>query len=290
MKRPLLLVILAAFLGSLAIDLIGARLGWSPLVIFLVKLLLLFGLAVIRRGVSRPFMLLFAVVQAVPVFGLTNVALAGPIVILIGFALLWRIYLARFTRSELTPRHDQAIADGARGHFHEFRRLGFQTVASMDAKGVDYETIFTYLVSADRRIYVVVTDQLQTLASQFGDRVMVTMDRGALPTAPTELRQVVQAFDLSELVDAHQTALAVLAAHGHHPDHLAPSKILDVSINAERNTIDLLTARPWWVLGQVLWGMIRRQRPDSRRISNDPATGERIKRWRSTDGARKADD
>lgn len=286
MKRPLLLVIVAAFLGSWAIDLIGARLGWTALVIFLVKLVLLFGLAVIRSGASRPFMLALAVVQAVPVFGVANVATAGPIVILTGFALLWRTYLARFTRSELTPRHDQAIADGARGAFDEFRRLGFQPVASMNAKGVDYQTIFTYLVSADRRVYVVVTDQLQTLASQFGDRVMVTMDRGALPTAPTELRQVIQTSDLSELVEAHHSALAVLASQDQQPDHLAPSRILDVSIKGERNTIDLLTARPWWTLGQVLLGMIRRERPDSRRITEDAITLERIELWKI--GTRKA--
>jgi hypothetical protein len=278
-KRPLLLIIVAAFLGSWAIDLIGARLGWTALVIFLVKLVLLFGLGAIRSGVSRPLMLALAVVQAVPVFGLANVAIGGPIVILSGFALLWRIYLARFTRSELTPRHDQAIADGARGPFDEFRRLGFQPVASMDARGVDYQTIFTYLVSGDRLVYAVVTDQLQTLASQFGDRVMVTMDRGALPTAPTELRQVIKTSDLSELVQAHSSALAVLASRGHQPDHLALSQILDVSVKAERNTIDLLTARPWWTLGQILVGMIRRERPDSRRITDDAVTLGRIERW-----------
>ncbi|HEU4750985.1 MAG TPA: hypothetical protein VFT54_08000 [Acidimicrobiia bacterium] len=279
MKRPLLFVILAAFIGSIAIDALGARLGWSALVAFLVKLVLLFGLAVIRSGVSRLFMLLYAVLQAIPVFGLTSVAIAGPIVIVTGFALLWRTYLTRFTRSELTPRHDQAIADGARGPFDEFRRLGFQPVTSADATGVDYKTIFTYLVSADRRTYAVVTDQLQTLASQFGPKELATMDRAALPTAPTELRQLVRTLDLSELVDAHERALAVLASHGHQPDHLVPDRILDISITAERNTIDLLAARPWWVLGQVLLGMIRRERPNSRPITHDPITVNRIERW-----------
>jgi len=278
-KRPLLLIIVAAFLGSWAIDLTGARLGWTALVTFLVQLVLLFGLGVIRSGVSRPFMLIFAVAQAVPVFGLATVALAGPILIVSGFALLWRSYIARFTRSELTLRKDQAVADGARQQFEDFRRLGFQPVASMDARGVDYQTIFSYLVSADRRIYAVVTDQLQTLASQFGHRVMVTMDRGALPTARTELRQVIKTTDLSELMQAHSSALAVLAFRGHQPDHLALNRILDISVKAERNTIDMLTARPWRTLGQILVGMIRRQRPDSRRITDDAITLERIERW-----------
>ncbi|HEX5671553.1 MAG TPA: hypothetical protein VFY46_02420, partial [Acidimicrobiia bacterium] len=136
----------------------------------------------------------------------------------------------------------------------EFRGNGFDHVASADVHFANFETIFAYLVSADRQIYAVVTDKLQCLASRFGKRVMVTIDRAALPTGPLQLRQVLPTSDLSELVGAHRAGLAVVAAHGHQPDGLVPDRILEFSAGIDRSAVEYLTSHPWLVLGQYLWG------------------------------------
>lgn len=208
--------------------------------------------------------------------------LAGTAAVIIGLALLWRSNLRGFTGFQIIPRQDLTIAEEARPYFDEFRGNGFDHIASADVHFANFETIFAYLVSADRQIYAVVTDKLQCLASRFGKRVMVTIDRAALPTGPLQLRQVLPTSDLSELVGAHRAGLAVVAAHGHQPDGLVPDRILEFSAGIDRSAVEYLTSHPWLVLGQYLWGVISRQRPDSRRLSDDPITQRRIERWQST--------
>ena len=208
---------------------------------------------------------------------LSNAWLAGLAVIISGgLALLWRSNLKSFTSVQVTPRSDLAVADDARPFFDNYRHLGFDHVASADVRGDAFETIFAYLVSADRQTYAVVTDKLQCLASRFGQRVIVTIDHAALPTGPLQLRQMVPISDLKELGEAHQAGLAVLAAHGHQPDELVPARVLEFSMAIDGSTMKFLTTHPWLVLGQYLWGIVSRRPPDSRRILDDDVTATRI--------------
>jgi len=271
-------VVLAAFVGAAFISWIGTQQGWTPIATFLATAGFMGALALARRGVTRPIMVILIFLQAIPVFGIGTVARLAPPIILGGLAVMWRIYIGRLDRSALVPRHDNEVAPGAQVVVDHLLRLGFQMVGSVDASGPDYKTVFTYLVSSDRRTFAVATDRVETLGSLYGDRILVTIDRASTPVPPTELRQFVPS-DLPELYDAHKQALAVISGQGHEPDHLVPSRVIERAIEHERRSLEFLGARPWWVAGQMALGVARRRPPDSARLVDDGASASRISRW-----------
>jgi hypothetical protein len=274
----MLMVFVAAFVGIVFFDAIGARYGWTPLQVFLATAAFLGGLAWIRRGLTRPIMFAFIFLQAIPVFGTGAAASWTPPLALLLLALTWRRWIGRLSRTELMPRPDHDVVPGARGAVDELLQMGFQMVGAADATGPGYHTIFNYLVSADRRTYAVATDRVQTLASQFGDLILVSINRASAPVPPTELRQLAHE-DFPDLYGTHKAALDVLAEMGRQPDSLAPARVMERSLREERRTIDFLTARPWWVAAQMIRGVVRRQPPDSKLIGRDPQSKARIERW-----------
>lgn len=280
MKRSLLWLVLAAFAGAFFISWWGTQRGWTELTIFLVTAAFMGALAVVRRGVTRPIMLVLIVLQAIPVFGLGTLW-ALPIVA-IGVAVMWRIYIERLKRSTLVLRADNQVAPGARRVVEDLLRLGFQTVGSVDARGPDYKTVFTYLVSSDRRTLAVAADRVGTLASLYGDRILVTIDRSSTPVPATELRQLVHG-DIAEMYEAHKGALEVISGRGEQPDHLVPARVIERAIEHETRSLQYLGDRPWWVARQKALGIIRRRPPDSARISDDQATAARVDSWTGSD-------
>ncbi len=278
MKRSLLWVVLAAFAGAFFISWWGTQRGWTELAIFLVTAGFMSALAVVRRGITRPIMLVLIVLQAIPVFGLGTVALWAPPIVAIGVAVMWRIYIERLKRSTLVLRADNHVAPGARRVVDDLLRLGFQTVGSVDARGPDYKTIFTYLVSSDRRTFAVATDRVGTLASFYGSRILVTIDRSSTPVPATELRQL-SPGDIGEMYEAHKDALEVILGRGEEPDHLVPARVIERAIEHERHSLQYLGDRPWWVARQIVSGVVRRRPPDSARITDDQATVARVESW-----------
>jgi hypothetical protein len=210
------------------------------------------------------------------------VALWAPPIIVIGVAVMWRIYIERLKRSTLAPRGDNQVAPGARRVVEDLLRLGFQTVGSVDARGPDYKTVFTYLVSSDRRTFAVAADRVGTLASLYGDRILVTIDRSSTPVPASELRQLVHG-DIGEMYEAHKDALAVISGRGEEPDHLVPARVIERAIEHEARSLRYLGDRPWWVARQKALGVIRRHPPDSARITDDQATVARVDLWTGSD-------
>lgn len=275
MRRSIWPLILAGFAGSVLVGIWGRDQGWSPLETFIGQAVFLAVLGMVRKGVTRLFMAVLITLQALPVFGLGTVLAVAVPAFLLAFAVMWRIYIGKFSTMNLSPRRDQAIAERARGHVNELRQVGYQTVGSVDASGPGFETIFTYLLAPDKRTFAVVTDEVQTLSSQFGSRLLVTMDRASLPTPPGELRQVV-ATHLPGMIEAHERALAALEELGFAPDPLDSARLLDQAREAEERSTVYLASRPWWVGWQVLKGRLTRRRPDSALVGPDQ---DRIKRW-----------
>jgi hypothetical protein len=273
-------LVLAAFAGAFLISWWGTQRGWTELTIFLVTAGFMSALAVVRRGVTRPIMLVLIVLQAIPVFGLGTLW-ALPIGA-IGVAVMWRIYIERLKRSTLTPRGDNQVAPGARRVVEDLLRLGFQTVGSVDARGPDYKTVFTYLVSSDRRTLAVAADRVGTLASLYGDKILVTIDRSSTPVPATELRQLVHGV-MGEMYEAHKDALEVISGRGEEPDHLVPARVIERAIEHETRSLQYLGDRPWWVGRQIFLGAIRRRPPDSARIADDPVTAARVETWIESD-------
>jgi hypothetical protein len=270
--------VLLAFGGSGLISLIGRNQGWQPLTTFLVAAGFLGGLAVVRGGLVRVMMIFLIFIQAIPAFGIRTVARVAPPLIVAGLAVMWRLYIGKLDRSRLVPRADHAVAPGAGSVIEGLKRLGFQIVGSADATGPGYDTVFTYLVSADRRTYAIAADRVQTLASAYGERVLVTTDRASMPVAPTELRQLIP-DDLPGLYEAHQHALDIVGRHGARPDHISPGRVIEQSLAYEHHSLNFLTTRPWWVALQIAMGLARRQPPDSRVIVDDSESSRRIERW-----------
>jgi hypothetical protein len=275
-------VVLAAFAGAALISWWGTQRGWTELTIFLGTAGFMSALAVMRRGVTRPIMGILILLQAIPVLGLGTVALWAPPIIVIGVAVMWRIYIERLKRSTLTPRADHQVAPGARRVVEDLLRLGFQTVGSVDARGPDYKTIFTYLVSSDRRTFAVAADRVGTFASLYGGRIMVTIDRSSTPVPASELRQLVHG-DIGSMYEAHKEALDVISDKGQKPDHLVPATVVERGMEHERRSLHHLGDRPWWVGRQIFLGAIRRRPSDSARITDDPATAARVKLWIESD-------
>ena len=277
-RRSLLWLVVAAFVGATFISWLGNQQEWGLLTTFLVTTGFLGVLAVVRRGITRPIMVILIFVQAIPVFGIGTVARLAPVATVIGLTVMWRLYVAKLSRSTLIPSADLEVDPGAQGFVDHLLHLGFQVVGAADARGPGYSTVFTYLVSSDRRSFAVATDRVETLASLFGERILVTIDRASLPVPPLELRQLVPS-DLPELYDAHKQALAVIRQQGHQPDHLIPGRIVGRALRHEQNSIEFLGARPWWVAGQVALGVIRRRPPDAERITESVESASRIARW-----------
>jgi hypothetical protein len=279
MRRSAWPVIVAAFLGSVLIGIYGQNQGWVPLTIFLVQAGLLVILAFLRRGISRIFMAVLVALQAIPVFGPGPVALVAIPAGMLAVAVMWRLYIGNFDQATHVLQTGLGVAEAARSRFDQLRRLGFRPVASADVRGPGFETIFTYLLSEDRLVYAVLTDQVATLVSVFGPRLLVTMDRGSFPTPPTELRQVIPGSEV-EMEQGHREALKVVAGAGPAPDPLEPARVFEISRDADRQAVAFLSSRPWWAGARVLAGLITRRRPDSERIGNP----ERIRRWLGRDG------
>jgi hypothetical protein len=270
-------IIISGFAGGVLIALWGRRQGWSPLTILIVQAVLLTGLAWLRGGIARLFMIALLVLNSVPVFGLTRVLIGAAVIYLVTLPLRWRYYMANMAGLELETRHDQGVAEEARAFLLQYRQLGFQPVSAAQARGPGFETVFTYLLSPDRLTYAILTDQVQTFASRFGERVLVTMDRGTLPVPPLELRQVFKT-DIPGLWQHHQAALAAVAGHGLRPDPLEPARLADLVLQYEKFSLDFVRNRPWWTGWRVLIGFLTRRRPDSEPIGANP---ERIQRWAS---------
>ena len=268
-------VIISGFAGGVLIAMWGRSQGWSPLTIFLFQAVLLLGLASVGRGVARLFMIVLILLNAIPVFGLTRVLVGAGVMYLVALPFRWRYYISRMAGWDLQTRHDLGVAEETQALLVQYRQLGFQPVGAAQARGPGFDTVFTYLLSPDRLTYAILTDQVQTFASRFGERVMVTMDRGNLPVPPLELRQVFKA-DIAGLWEHHQAALAAVASHGLHPDTLERARLADQVVRYEKFSLDFVRDRPWWTGWRVLIGVLTRRRPDSEPIGVDP---DRIQRW-----------
>ncbi|HKX74726.1 MAG TPA: hypothetical protein VJR05_04975 [Acidimicrobiia bacterium] len=278
LRRSAWPIIISGFAGGVLVAMLGRDRGWSPLTIFIGQALLLGVLATLRGGIARLFMMVLILLNAIPVFGLPRVVGSAVVIYLVALPLRWRFYMSRMAGWDLETRHDQGVAEEARAFLVQYRQLGFQPVSAAQARGPGFETVFTYLLAPDRQTYAILTDQVQTFASRFGERVLVTMDRGALPVPSIELRQVFNT-EIAGLWDHHRAALAAVADHGLSPDSIEPSELADLVVRYEKFSLDFVRERPWWTGWRVLIGILTRRRPDSEPIGLD---SDRIKRWIAT--------
>jgi hypothetical protein len=183
------------------------------------------------------------------------------------------------TDIRITMRSDLAVAPGAQKDVDDYLRLGFSLVGSSDVSTGGHDTIFSYLLSADRRTYAVATDQVRCVTSAFGERVMVSISHATTPVPPLELRQRVATGGLEELLAAHETALAVLAGHGVQPDPLRPERVAPFSMWIDRISMDHIVGHKVGFGLAVLSKTLSLPPRNASMITPDRRTAARIERW-----------
>jgi len=181
--------------------------------------------------------------------------------------------------TRISMRSDLAVAPGAQPDVDDYLRLGFSLVGSCDVTTNGHDTIFSYLLSGDRRTYAVATDQVRCLTSSFGERVMVSISHAATPIPPLELRQLVVAQGLDELVAAHEAALAVLANHGRQPDPMRPERVVPFSMEIDRISMDYILTHKIAFGFAMLGKMLNLPPRNAAAIRPDKRTASRIDRW-----------
>jgi hypothetical protein len=82
-----------------------------------------------------------------------------------------------------------------------------------------------------------------TLQSFFGERVLTTRNSGLATLPPEILTNDLRGADAVELCGAHDSALAVLRAHGLTPDRLQPEGLLELHAALERRAIEWVNSR-----------------------------------------------
>ena len=179
----------------------------------------------------------------------------------------------------ISMRSDLAVAPGARKDVDDYLRRGFSLVGSSDVAIGSHATVFSYLISADRRTYAVATDQVRCVTSAFGERVMVSISHAATPVPPLELRQRVASGGVDDLLNAHEAALAVLAGDGRQPDPLRPERVLPFSLWIDRVSIDYLVEHKVEFGLAILRKILRLPPRDASLIKRDRRTAARIERW-----------
>jgi hypothetical protein len=181
--------------------------------------------------------------------------------------------------TKISMRSDLAVATGAQPDVADYLRLGFSLVGSCDVTTGGHETIFSYLLSADRRTYAVATDRVRCLTSCFGERVMVSISHAATPVPPLELRQLVATTGLDELLEAHEAALEVLASNGRQPDQMPPERVVPFSMEIDRVSMDFILTHKIEFGWAMLWKALNLPPRNAAAIRADQRTASRIDRW-----------
>lgn len=136
-------------------------------------------------------------------------------------------------------RLDTDDADpGAIVNIAEFEALGFERIGALACDLVDGRTVIENVMTGPRSDrYAVVTDLILNVISTFDGRLLTTANFAFVNVLPERLVNELRGATSTELADAHQTALDVLAASGLAPDRIRAEELLEAHIELERRAI-----------------------------------------------------
>jgi hypothetical protein len=121
---------------------------------------------------------------------------------------------------------------GAEGFVSDFEAAGLRRIGGFRWNLRGRLVTETVMASPDHDYYAIVTDRVLELASRFGGRTLVTINRGRAPLPTDILRQVIRLGDPAELLRAHQAALDLLARRGLRPDRFGDDSEILAAIRA----------------------------------------------------------
>jgi hypothetical protein len=270
-----------SLVGPIIINVASQVLGWDDARTG-ISVAIFLGLLMVRGKIDRAAILLAGVAELI--------FLADPWVYwaslpLTFLAVAWWATAgnsAAIAAVRIVPRSDRAIAPGAQDDVDRYLARDYEVVGSADVSGSGFETVFTYLLSQDRFTYAVATDRVRCIASVFGDRVMVSISQVNSIVDPKELRQWVWEDSMTITMDTHAAGLGVLAAFGHQPDSLPPEDVVGFSIEIDEASKAYALAHRWEYFRSMLRGFLGLPVPNSKRLTNDERTRQRIETWASS--------
>lgn len=138
----------------------------------------------------------------------------------------------RLPPGAVEPAGPDAMMPGAEGFVSDFEAAGLRRIGGFRWNLRGRLVTETVMASPDHDYYAIVTDRVLELASRFGGRTLVTINRGRAPLPTDILRQVIRLGDPAELLRAHQAALDLLARRGLRPDRFGDDSEILAAIRA----------------------------------------------------------
>ena len=267
-----------SLLGPIAINVASQLLGWDDARTG-ISVAIFLGLLLVRGRIDRAAILLAGVAEVIFLSDPWVYWVALPVTFV---AVAWWATAgnsAALTAASITPRSVWAVDPAAQGDVDRYLARDYEVVASSDVTGEGFATIFTYLLSKDRRSYAVATDRVRCIASAFGDRVLVSISHANSIVHPRELRQWVYEDSMTVTMDAHAEALKTLADLGHQPDLLHPEDVLPFSIAVDELSKEYALGHRWEYFRAMLLGFLGLPVPNTNRIRDDEKTRKRVEAW-----------
>jgi hypothetical protein len=166
-----------------------------------------------------------------PILGIAAAVLVvGWLAFRVGRVVIDPTTLRRVDTDEADPGTTASIA--------EFEALGFKRVGALAVDPVPGKTVIANLMIGPREDrYAVVTDLILDVISTFDGRLLTTANWAFVNVQPERLANVLRGATPTELADAHQTALDLLAASGLAPNRIHAEELLDAHLELERRLI-----------------------------------------------------
>jgi hypothetical protein len=178
----------------------------------------------------------------------------------------------RLDAAEVMPGAEEAVAAIEAAGFRRVGALGSDVPQMRGTRRV----VASVLTGPDGDRFAVATDRIVEVASRFGERWLLTIDRGLTPVAADKLRQVVARAAPAELPRAHQAALELLAEKGVTPDRLADDEeTVDAALELERSAIAYVAGLS---MARTL-GIETRRNSSEPMLRDDERSRRRVDEW-----------
>jgi hypothetical protein len=125
-----------------------------------------------------------------------------------------------------------AVMPGAEDFISDFEAAGLRCIGGFRWNLRGRLVIETVLAAPRGEYYAIVTDRILELASRFGDRALITINRGRAPLPADVLRQTIRHGGPDELLEAHRAALDLLARRGLEPDRFRDDSEILATVRA----------------------------------------------------------
>jgi hypothetical protein len=131
------------------------------------------------------------------------------------------------------------ITSGTGSLVDDFAELGFSQVGALSVRTADGEVGIPLLLSPDGLSYASMIESIASVESLFaGGRRLDTRNSANAPLPDSRLSNALVDGTPAELVEAHESALAMLAKVGHQPIPLRAADIPQIALDGDRAAVE----------------------------------------------------